>query len=162
MKIVIRPDYLHLDREKLIVSTKEMRSSVYKTGATDVEAPWKSDCITAVRYILKMSTDFLLPKSYIWDLPRLLISLGAREISLSWACMGDLVFFERMSFTHKKYMISHVGIMISEKDFYHSSLHYGGGKISSLEDIDYNSLVLDESFLDIAYDPRSIWKISTS
>ncbi len=155
MKIVIRPDYQNLDTEKLIFLTEKMQTSCYKSGAKDSEIPWKSDCITALRYILKISTGFLLPKSYIWDLPWLLISLGAREISLLWAEMGDLIFFERMSFTHKKYMISHVGLMISDREFYHSSLHYGGGKISSLDDIDYNNLVLDESFLEIAKDPRN-------
>ncbi len=45
--------------------------------------------------------------------------------------------------------------MISDREFYHSSLHYGGGKISSLDDIDYNNLVLDESSLEIAKDPRN-------
>ena len=60
-----------------------------------------------------------------------------------------------MSFRHEKYMIAHVGILISETEFFHSSLHFDGGNISSVQDIDYNALILDESFLDIAKDPRN-------
>jgi hypothetical protein len=52
-------------------------------------------------------------------------------------------------------MISHVGILISESEFFHSSFHFEGGNISSVRDIDYNALILDESFLDIAKDPRN-------
>ena len=83
-----------------------------------------------------------------------LLASGSREISLQSVEAGDLIFFERMSFTHGAYMIAHVGIMVSSTEFFHSSLHFSGGKISLLSDIAYNPLILDESYLDIASDPR--------
>ena len=46
--------------------------------------------------------------------------------------------------------------MISPDEFFHSSLHFWGGKISILEDFDYKNSILDESFLLIAQDPRNI------
>jgi cell wall-associated NlpC family hydrolase len=53
-----------------------------------------------------------------------LLASGSREISLQSVEAGDLIFFERMSFTHKAYMIAHVGIMVSSTEFFHSSLHF--------------------------------------
>ncbi len=53
-------------------------------------------------------------------------------------------------------MIAHIGIMVSDTEFFHSSLHFGGGKISSIHDFDYKNSILDESILPIAKDPRNI------
>ena len=35
--------------------------------------------------------------------------------------IGDLIFFHRKSIAHKAYMITHVGILVDEDSFFHSS-----------------------------------------
>ncbi|NRH20447.1 C40 family peptidase [Candidatus Gracilibacteria bacterium] len=153
MKIAIRPNYTYFDEEKFQFCIEHILNTTYKSGAKSEEAPNNTDCITAVRWILGQSSDFLLPRGYIGDFPKML-EANSQKIPISDIRVGDLVFFERMSFTHKKYMISHIGIMVSGSNFFHSSLHFGGGKISSLADFDYKNSILDESFLAIARDPR--------
>ena len=156
MKILIRPSYPQFDIARFTALVDRLQRSTYKIGAKYEEAPHFTDCITAVRYILEHSTDLVLPKVYIWDFPWFLLrDFWAREVSVELWKIGDLIFFEKMSFRHEKYMIAHVGILISETEFFHSSLHFDGGNISSVQDIDYNALILDESFLDIAKDPRN-------
>lgn len=155
MKIVIRPSYTSFDTEKLQFVLEYLLKTEYKPWALDQEAPRFTDCITAIRWLLGQISDIFLPKGYIGDFPNMLLEQDAQEIPLAEARRWDLIFFERMSFTHRKYMIAHVGIMVSNKDFFHSSLHFGWGKISSLEDFDYKNSILDESFLSIARDPRN-------
>ena len=117
-------------------------------------APEYTDCVTAIRYILLWVSDYVLPRAYIWDMPQMMIDAGASEVSLQFAQPWDIIFFERMSFTHGHYMIAHIGIIISESDFFHSSLHHGGWQISSYHTQEYESMILDESYLSIASDPR--------
>lgn len=156
MKIFIRPKYTRFDEARFDALIEKLQNTVYKISAHDVEAPNFTDCVTAVRYILENSTDIVLPRVYIWDMPKLLIhDFWATEVSVKIWRKWDLIFFEKMSQRHKKYMITHVGILVSDTDFFHSSLHFDGGKISSLKDIDYTALILDESFLEIAKDPRN-------
>ena len=38
---------------------------------------------------------------------------------------GDLIFFHRKSLTYKAYMITHVGILIDEETFFHSTVGTG-------------------------------------
>lgn len=153
MKIAIRPNYTYFNEEKFNFCIEHILNTTYKSWAKSEEAPIYTDCITAVRWILRQSSDFLLPRWYIWDFPKLL-ELSSKTISVMDTQIGDLIFFERMSFTHNKYMISHIGIMVSESHFFHSSSHFWWGKISSLADFDYKNSILDESFLSIARDPR--------
>lgn len=155
MKIAIRPTYRSFNLKRFNSIIEHILLTQYKVGAKDDEAPSFTDCVTAVRYILMNSSEFLLPRWYIGDFPKILLDSGARKIPLQEAMIWDLVFFERMSFTHQKYMIAHIGIMVSENEFFHSSLHFWGGKISSLLDFDYKNSILDESFLSIAQDPRN-------
>lgn len=153
MKIAIRPNYTYFDEEKFRFCVEYILNTNYKSWAKSEEAPNNTDCITAIRWLLRQSSDFLLPRGYIWDFPKIL-EANSQKIPISDIRVGDLVFFERMSFTHKKYMISHIGIMVSWSNFFHSSLHFWWGKISSLADFDYKNSILDESFLAIARDPR--------
>lgn len=156
MKILIRPKYTRFDEDRFDALINRLQSTTYKIGAEYDEAPIYTDCVTAVRYALEHSTDIILPRVYIWDMPKKLIQdIWATEVSQKLWRKWDLIFFEKMSFRHEKYMISHVGILISENEFFHSSLHFDGGNISSIQDIDYNALILDESYLDIAKDPRN-------
>lgn len=155
MKIIIRPQYTFFDSEKFGFAVEYIVSTQYKIGAKDIDAPGLTDCITAVRWILAQSSDFLLPHGYIGDFPNMLTECGYSMFPLSDAQRWDLIFFERMSFTHQKYMIAHIGIMTSATEFFHSSLHFWWWNISWIHDFDYKNSILDESFLQIAKDPRN-------
>lgn len=155
MKIAIRPKYTFFDLDRFNFAIEHILLTQYKAGSRDDDAPKTTDCITAVRYILKHSSDFILPHGYIGDFPNILLKQWSQKIPVSEVQEWDLIFFERMSFTHAKYMITHIGVMVSNTEFFHSSLHFGWGKISSLADFDYKDTILDESFLSIAKDPRN-------
>jgi cell wall-associated NlpC family hydrolase len=108
MKIVFRPPYRQFDAERFSALVTKMLETEYRKSAVDSDAPGYSDCVTSVRYILRNSTDILLPHGYIGDMHQILIDMGAEEVPLSLAQKGDIVLFERMSLTHKKYMIAHM------------------------------------------------------
>lgn len=155
MKIVFRLPYSRFDAERFSALVTKMLETEYRKGAVDSDAPRYSDCVTSVRYILTHSTDIVLPHWYIGDMHEILHDIGATEVPVSLAKTGDIVLLERMSLTHKKYMIAHMWVMTSPTEFFHSSLHFAGWKISLLADIAYNPSILDESFVHIAHDPRN-------
>ncbi len=155
MKIVLRPNSLHIDREKFLFLQERILLTTYKQWANNIDAPYYTDCITAVRYLFQHSSNFLLPTAYIWDLPSLLIKNAVCSVeSLSNAQFWDLIFFEKMSKTHKKYMVTHVWIMVNNTHFIHSSLLYNGS-ISGVDDKEYMHNILWESFVSVAHDPRT-------
>lgn len=155
MKIIFRPSYQNFDKERFWALVHKMLETEYRRWAIDDDVPRFSDCVTSVRYILRNSTDIILPHGYIWDMHQILLSIGATKVPISFAQAGDIVLFERMSLTHKKYMIAHIWVMISPTEFFHSSMHFAWWKISLLADIAYNPSILDESFVHIAHDPRN-------
>jgi cell wall-associated NlpC family hydrolase len=155
MKIVFRLPYARFDALRFSALVTKMLETEYRKGATDGDAPGTSDCVTSVRYILTHSTDIVLPHGYIGDMHQILLDMGAEEIPVILAQTGDIVLFERMSLTHKKYMIAHMWVMTSPTEFFHSSLYFAWGNISLLADITYNPSILDESFVHIAHDPRN-------
>jgi cell wall-associated NlpC family hydrolase len=164
MKIVIRPKYSYLDIQRLFEWSEKMLFTEYTIGAKNHEAPKKTDCITAVRWILRLSSDFLLPTAYIGDLPKILIDEYNCTIhSLQLAQAGDLIFFEKYSKRHQSYMVTHIGCMISADEFIHSSLQYHG-KISRIDDEGYIDSILEDNFISGSWDPRSnsIWKKHSS
>jgi cell wall-associated NlpC family hydrolase len=147
MKIVIRPQYSHLDTERLMASVEKMIFTEYKIGAQNHDAPSMTDCITVIRWILRLSSDFLLPTAYIGDLPKILVDEFDCSIhSLQLAQIGDLVFFEKFSKRHKSYMVTHIGCMITSEEFIHSSLQYHG-KISRIDDAGYIDTILEDNFI---------------
>ena len=154
MKIVIRPAYWTFHRERLSYALEKMTYTSYVRGTQDEDAPLETDCVTAVRWLLNASSDFVLPRGYIGDLPKILMEMGCAIYPLHEAACGDLVFFEKMSLTHGKYMVNHMGLMISPEAFIHSSHKYQGS-ISRIDDREYIHSILDESFLPLARDPRN-------
>lgn len=154
MQILLRPLHISLDREKLYFLKEKLLDTTYHAWSIDSDAPESTDCVTALRYLLRYSSDFVLPHAYIWDLPHILIQEKlCRIVSLSEGECGDLIFFEKMSKTHKKYMITHVGLMLDRDSFFHSSLLHNGST-SHIDDDEYMSSILEESFLSLARDPR--------
>jgi NlpC/P60 family len=155
MKIILRPNFQHFDIDRFFAIQEKILSTTYKKWSKNTDAPKYTDCITAIRYILQHSSDFIIPTCFIGDLPLSLIKNQLASIfPLSDAKIGDLIFFEKMSKTHKKYMVTHVWIMCNHREFIHSSLQYNG-KISSIDDAQYIDNILCESFLPIAKDPRN-------
>ncbi len=154
MKIIIRPSYQFFDPVRFEFSQEKILSTSYLRGAKYDDAPLITDCVTAVRWLLSTSSDFLLPMGYIGDLPRILLDSWSRISPIQDARAGDLIFFERMSLTHQKYMVNHVGVMISQMEFIHSSKSHNG-KIHRIDDAWYMDNILEESFLAFARDPRT-------
>lgn len=118
------------------------------------DAPDITDCVTAVRWLLALSSKYHLPTAYIGDLPNILIERWSDLVPLHERKAGDLIFFERMSPSHQKYMVNHMGLMITPNEFIHSSKKYGG-KISRIDDPEYMHNILSESYLPLAHDPRN-------
>lgn len=155
MKIVLRPNNLVIDEEKFLFLQERILFTTYKSWARGSEAPRYTDCISAVRYLLQYASNFLLPTAYIGDLTTLLMNNKLCSVeSLSNAQLWDLIFFEKMSKTHKKYMVTHVWIMLNNTDFIHSSLAHNGS-ISRVDDTEYMNNILSESFISLAHDPRT-------
>ncbi len=154
MKIIIRPPYLAFDPVRFWFAQEKILSTSYVRGSSYDDAPSITDCVTAVRWLLCASSDFRLPIGYIGDLPNALLASWSWKFSLQKAQMGDLIFFERMSKTHGKYMVNHVGVMISQTEFIHSS-RLDNGKISHIDEVPYIYSILEDSFLPFARDPRN-------
>lgn len=154
MKIIIRPQYNFFHAERLHFAIEKLLYTTYTRGAKYEDAPLSTDCVTAVRWLLSLSSDFLLPVEYIGDLPRKLTTLWCTIHPLAEVKEWDIIFFEKMSKTHKKYMVTHVWLMISSTQFIHSSSAHHG-KISRIDDEEYIHTILHESFLEIAKDPRN-------
>lgn len=152
MKIIFRPHYKTFDTERFDAACQKLLLTQYKKWASNDEAPEYTDCVTALRWLLHISSDMLIPRAYIWDLSHEIATL-CDIIPLSEAQIGDIIFFEKMSKTHKKYMVTHVGMMVDNEHFIHASLRENG-KISSIHDILYTHDILEESFLSLAHDPR--------
>lgn len=153
MKIVFHPHYIDFDSSRFLAAGEKLLLTEYKRWAKDKDAPEYTDCVTALRWILMLSSSFIIPKIYIGDLPHEIFPV-CDIISLSDAREWDIIFFEKMSKTHRKYMVAHVGIMLNNEFFIHSSAKENG-KISSIHDILYTHDILDESFLKFASDPRN-------
>ncbi len=75
MKIVIRPQYTSFDSGKFGFVIEHILPTQYKIGAKDGEVPKFTDCVTAVRWILRQSSDFRLPHGYIGDFPQMLLDV---------------------------------------------------------------------------------------
>lgn len=154
MKIVIRPEYHSFDIKRLSFAYEKILTTTYMGWAKYEDAPRITDCVTAVRWLLSVSSDYKFPFWYIGDLANMLLEEKARIIPLTDAQIGDIIFFEKMSQRHKKYMIPHIGLMISSCEFIHSSRAHNGA-ISRIDDPEYIHNILDESYLPLAKDPRN-------
>ena len=73
MKTLIRLPYVRFDLDRFNALVEKMMYTTYKVGAKYEEAPQQSDCVSAMRYILEYSTDIILPRVYIGDMPKVLI-----------------------------------------------------------------------------------------
>ena len=155
MKIVFRPNYSSLEEWRLQHAINKIEYTLYQSWSKDYEAPEKTDCITAIRWILQQSSDFKIPHEYIGVLPNTLLQNGQVMIKpLKEARLGDLIFFENFSKTHNAYMVTHIWLMIRSEEFIHSSKKWNG-RISSIHDWVYSQNILSESFLKNLTDPRN-------
>lgn len=154
MKIILRPPYASFDPVRFWFAQEKILSTSYVRGSNYDDAPSITDCVTAARWLLCASTDFIIPVGYIGDLPRILLNSWSRISPLQDVRAGDLIFFEKMSLTHRKYMVYHIGVMISAKEFIHSSKSHNG-KISHIDEAPYIYSILEDSFLPFARDPRN-------
>lgn len=73
MKIIIHPPYLAFDPVRFEFALEKILSTSYLRGAKYDNAPNITDCVTAARWLLCASTDFIIPVGYIGDLPKILL-----------------------------------------------------------------------------------------
>lgn len=77
----------------------------------------------------------MLPHYYVGDMCRRVLDnqeIDTQLVPITDGEIGDLIFFHKKSITHRTYMITHVGILVSEDSFFHSSW----GKNGSIESIE--------------------------
>ena len=73
MKIIIRPSYQFFDPMRFGFAQEKILTTSYLRGAKYENAPSITDCVTAVRWLISTSSNFLLPMGYIGDLPGILL-----------------------------------------------------------------------------------------
>lgn len=64
MKIVLRPYYSSFDELRIHHAINKIEYTLYQPGSKDHEAPGKTDCITAIRWILDQGSNFRIMSEY--------------------------------------------------------------------------------------------------
>jgi hypothetical protein len=139
----------------------------YRLRITDKRAPFVTNCVTAVRYLLTHSSPYYLPKVFIGDMPRILVGCGCtvHRIKILEMKPGDLLFFKRVPSCQpqfEKQYIGHIAIALGAAQVFHSTWMRGGGDREDLSkpvDLYAKNLLdrsIDEPSLFLRYiDPRN-------
>lgn len=112
--------------------------------------------MSAVRYILARTTGWVPPHFYIGDLCRKILDqreLDSRLVPLEDGERGDLIFFHGKSVVHQTYMITHVGILVDEDLFFHSSWSKDGS-IDTIQSRIHDGTIATCKMLGRLTDPR--------
>ncbi len=109
-----------MDIAAFSTSCDALSKTRYKLEATNNEIPQYGNCVTSVRYLIQKSSHAFLPRVWIGDLPRALISHGWKLILINSAEMlrGDLLFLRDED---HPYRISHLMIAIKANIVFHCS-----------------------------------------
>jgi hypothetical protein len=148
--------YMEFDKEKFLSAINNLNDTRYSLDARTSDAPQVTHCVSAVRYALEQSTWHILPYYYVGDMCRRLLDirfLGASIVPIEDWDLWDLVFFHRKSVTYKVYMITHVGILLDDQRFFHSTW-WRGGIVENLSKILHQGNVATCRILSSLTDPR--------
>lgn len=129
----------------------------YRYHAKQEEAPFQTNCLTAVRYIFFRCTKKNLPYPWIGDMPRELLALcgcSIHRISPDALQAGDLIFLKRNRAAPQQRYIVHVMIAIKSNLIFHSTNARGGGYIE--DPARWQSRVIEDPARFLRYiDPRN-------
>lgn len=132
---LLRIDYPLFHQKEFDMSVVSLANTQYDLWAKDSDAPGVTHCVSAVRYIVKKATWWHLPYYYVGDMCRRILDNPQIHSSIvplwEWD-IWDMIFFRKKSITHRAYMITHIGILIDEDHFFHSSW-WQWWKIDSIE-----------------------------
>ncbi len=109
---------LPVDQKVLNVAVSELKCSSYQRTVSLKEAPAKTDCVTAVHYLMQKVFQINLPRAWIGDMPRLM-SLSHWDLHIIDAAelkTGDLLFLKRRELPN---LISHVAIALAADQIFH-------------------------------------------
>lgn len=143
-----------MEKEALEIAS----NSSYSKNATDKDAPLHCNCITAVRYLFQRTTELVIPKGWIGDLPRALLSrkwqilnVGSNEVRC-----GDLVILKnRIS----RRSITHITVALAANRFFQCTWKAGKAEIVPCEALHPRyELVSSEETLRFYKDPRNTSK----
>lgn len=154
---LLRICYPNFSEEKFRETIPELLSTQYSRSAQYCDSPWVTHCVSAVRYLIEKSTWWQLPYYYVWDMCRKILenhSIDAHLVPIEEGKIGDLIFFHRKSVAHKAYMITHVGILVDEDSFFHSSWSKDGS-IEKIQSRMHTGTIATCRQLSSLTDPRS-------
>lgn len=121
---LLRIDSRRFIEERFCQAVDKMKGTKYHLSARYEDAPRLTHCVSAVRYIFEETTQNPFPYYYIGDMCRRILderSLWARLVPLHEWEMGDLIFFCGRARRYQRYMIHHVGVLIDDSSFFHST-----------------------------------------
>lgn len=126
MKIAIfRSSSSLLIEPKLLEATiAELLLSSYERTVSLKEAPAKTDCVTAIHYLIQKVFQITLPRAWIGDLPRELSQSHwtLHIIDSTELKTGDLLFLKHQKQTN---LISHVAFVIGPDQIFHCTREFG-------------------------------------
>ncbi len=154
---VLRFQYPHFDEKEFQTAIDSLRPTSYSLSAKQEDAPHTTHCVSAIRYAIEKASWISLPRFFVGDFARGMISynfLNARLVPLVEQDRWDLIFFMRRSIGYKAFMITHVGIFMDESgNYFHSTL--GGWKIENISSRINDWTIATCSQLSRFTDPRS-------
>lgn len=102
----------------------QLRGSKYNLMASDTDAPWVTHCVSTARYLIQKASGYTFPLMYVGDMCRNILDTSiphAHIIPLSDWDKWDLIFFRWVSRVSRLPAITHVGVLIDEQNFFHST-----------------------------------------
>jgi cell wall-associated NlpC family hydrolase len=111
-------------RELLDATVAKLLLTSYQRSVSLKEAPAKTDCVTAIHYLVKKVFQIDLPRAWIGDMPRLLSESNwdLHIIDSTELKTGDLLFLKQQE--HPT-LISHVAIALAPDQLFHCTRHLG-------------------------------------
>ncbi|HEX2579137.1 MAG TPA: NlpC/P60 family protein [Rhabdochlamydiaceae bacterium] len=109
---------LPIDQQVLDDTVAELKHTSYQRTVSLKEAPAKTDCVTAVHYLLQKAFQIKLPRGWVGDMPRLLSQSqwGLYIVDASELKTGDLLFLKQKQ---QPKLISHIAIVLAPDQIFH-------------------------------------------
>lgn len=158
-----------LTRDNLTQQARQLvGQTVYYLNAKNTQAPYQTNCVTSIRYVLKSCSKYPLPCSWLGDMPRTLVSeygYSFCQIDIGSLRTGDLVFIsssEGFSHSSNRRSVVHVAMAVGVGILFHSSYERRGACLENILDpcdrfsreIRRN-IINDSAFLMRYIDPRN-------
>lgn len=145
---------LQIEQKLLDATVAELMLSSYQRTVSLKEAPAKTDCVTAVHYLVQKVFRIHLPRAWVGDMPRMLSQSNWTLHSIDPVAFktGDLLFLKRKDAPQ---LISHVAIALAPNQIFHCTARLG----SVVQTVDQVFECYEQPLKDaqITYiDPRSL------